>query len=170
MGKSLVTLVVLGLILLAGQLDNVPLGSLGGQKTDVPVVEAPVCKDRDPKEHVYHPQRLTLIARCAQVTGTVASIRYEDDGDFHIDVDLDPPYQQLLNDGNRRLQHGWLVVEPVCMNYPTVASAKEACGDYTNPMERPKVGQHVVIIGPYVLDTEHSNWAEIHPAWQINPI
>jgi len=31
----------------------------------------------------------------------------------------------------------------------------------------PSAGQHIVITGPYVLDTEHYNWAEIHPVYSL---
>src|SRR5581483_4180297 len=162
MTKSLIALVALGLLLLAGQLDKIHLGNPFGPQVEVPVVDAPVCRSRDPREHVYHPQRLTLIAQCAQVTGTVRSVRFEEDGDYHVLLELDPEFSGLVNDGNKKLQRGWLVMEPVCMNVPEVAAAREACGDYMNPLILPEVGQHVVAIGPYVLDTEHSNWAEIH--------
>jgi hypothetical protein len=39
---------------------------------------------------VYHPQRLTVLDGCQRVTGTVESVRAEQDGDVHYDIAVDP--------------------------------------------------------------------------------
>lgn len=167
MGRSLVTLVFFGLILLGGQLDRLP----NLQPTvRVPHVEAPVCKP-NPKDHVYNPDRLKLIDPCIQVTGTVELVRLEPDGDYHVLLKLDPGFADLINDGNRKLQRGDLVLEPVCENAPTQEDAKATCADAAlGTVPKPTVGEHVVVIGPYVTDFDHSDWAEIHPAWEIEKI
>ncbi len=42
-----------------------------------------------------------------------------------------------------------------------------ACQNYTNTVTIPSINDHVTVTGPYVLDTDHSNWAEIHPAYTL---
>jgi hypothetical protein len=40
--------------------------------------------------------------------------RPEKDGDWHIQLDLDPEYRSLLNQANLDKQYGYLVLEPIC--------------------------------------------------------
>src|SRR5207245_5852239 len=40
--------------------------------------------------HVYNPTRLQIIDRCKTVTGTIESVKVENDGDFHIRLRVDP--------------------------------------------------------------------------------
>ena len=63
-----------------------------------PARASSVC--RDPTEHVYHPDRLQLRNPCMTVTGTVAAVRSEPDGDYHILLRLDPPFAGLINARN----------------------------------------------------------------------
>ena len=42
-----------------------------------------------------------------------------------------------------------------------------ACQGYTNQIPVPSEGQHITITGPYVLDTDHYDWAEIHPVYSL---
>jgi hypothetical protein len=116
--------------------------------------------------HVYHPDRLRVLKPCVDVTGVVDEIRPEADGDFHVRVHVDPGFEWTLNDANRQLQHGDLVVEPVCVHTVTQADAKAACSGYQNPIEIPAAGTHVLLHGPFVLDQDHG-WQEIHPLTQI---
>lgn len=168
MVKSIVSLIILGLVLLAGQLDKVGTLNLSGTAVKVPHVESALC--RDPREHVYNPDRLTLIDPCIQVTGTVEVIRNEPDGDYHILLKLDQEFADLINDGNVKGERGDLVLETVCEHTVTQADAVSSCQGVAPSVPKPQVGERVVVIGPYVLDTEHSNWAEIHPAWEINSL
>jgi hypothetical protein len=59
------------------------------------------------------------------------------------------------------------VVEIICVGPITQADAVSACQGYTNNIPIPDVGEHIIVSGPYVLDTEHYNWAEIHPAYSL---
>jgi hypothetical protein len=111
------------------------------------------------------------------VAGTVASVRHEDDGDSHINVNLDPQYAGLINSRNVSGEDGALVVEIVPADEPgcTVGQPpRPERGAYnygicTGANEiLPAVGAHVAVTGPYVLDTAHG-WMEIHPAWSIAP-
>jgi hypothetical protein len=117
---------------------------------------------------------------CKSVAGTVALVRHEQDGDLHIDLRPDPGEVSLLNDVNRREQHGALVLEVVpadqagCVpGRPPVLppTARRGRGyDYgtcTGAAEQPPApGAHVSVTGPYVLDRAHG-WMEIHPVWSI---
>jgi hypothetical protein len=125
--------------------------------------------------NVYHPSRLRVVQPCLTVSGTAAEVRHEDDGDFHINVDLDPRFAGLINDRNVSGEHGALVVEIVPADEPgcTVGQPpRPPSGTYdyglcTGANETaPSIGAHVSVTGPYVLDTAHG-WMEIHPAWSI---
>jgi hypothetical protein len=116
--------------------------------------------------HVYKPQRLNVLSRCSMVSGTIAVVRTEADGDRHILLHLDPGFAPLVNPVNVAKQHGDLVLEPVCEGKVTQADAKAACAGYRSPVTVPPVGTHVDVIGAYVTDTEHG-WNEIHPVTSI---
>ena len=102
---------------------------------------------------VYHPDRLRVRDSCRRVTGTVASVRAEEDGDVHLGIDLDPGYRGMLMAGNRQEQAGNLVVELMPRDH--------------GHLTQPSVGDRITVIGAYVDDTEHS-WAEIHPVFGLS--
>ncbi len=114
-----------------------------------------------PWAHVYHPQRLKVIDPCKTITGTIAAIKREADGDFHIRLTTDDP--ALVNQANIDHQHGDLVIEPICENPVTQADAILACEGYLSVLRIPPVGTHVTVTGPFVEDKQHFNWREIHP-------
>ncbi|MDO8600755.1 MAG: hypothetical protein Q7R73_04095 [bacterium] len=128
----------------------------------------PVC-DATLWNHVYHPSRLEVKDPCIRVTGVIQKIRVEKDGDYHVELRLDPAYRHLLNDANSKNQRGNLVVEPICQRKVTQENAKEACRGFNKFMKIPPVGTRVTVEGSYVLDTHHG-WMEIHPATRIVPI
>jgi hypothetical protein len=117
--------------------------------------------------HVYHPYRLQTVKSCITASGTVDSIIEESDGDVHVRLNLDQAYSNLTNSANDQYQYSDLVVEIICVNPPSQTDAIPACQNYTNQIPVPNVGQHITITGPYVLDTDHYNWAEIHPAYSL---
>jgi hypothetical protein len=39
--------------------------------------------------------------------------------------------------------------------------------DYANQVPIASAGEHTMIKGPYVLDTDRYNWAEIHPVYFV---
>lgn len=134
------------------------------------------CRAGDPLRNVYHPYRLQVVARCSTVSGTVRTVRREDDGDVHFDLQLDPAYSRMLTAGNTDYQHGFLVVELVPADEPGCVKGqppRAATGTYDYGIctgadeSTPAVGSHVYVTGPYVLDHVH-DWAEIHPAWAIS--
>jgi hypothetical protein len=110
---------------------------------------------------------------CITVTGVVYSIKTELDGDIHIRLTVDIPYVNLINAANIKLQLGKLVVEPICETTVNQADAVALCAADKDPIEvsQMKVKDHVMMIGRYVTDKEHDDWAELHPlyAWSKIP-
>jgi len=114
--------------------------------------------------HVYRPERLQILEPCIEVTGHIVKRRAEPDGDFHLELALDPPRPLLLNEKNLERQGGNLVLEIVCAREPTQKDAIEPCRGYVNDLIVPSVGDNVRVSGPLVLDTEGGHgWVEIHP-------
>ncbi len=132
-----------------------------------PEKAAPTCRDPYSTEsHIYNPDRLVVYKDCLTVSGTVDRVIVENDGDYHIRLRLDPPYQNLTNNVNDNQQYGDLVLEIVCANTVTQPDAIDACQNYINHVTVPQEGQHIVATGPYVLDTDHG-WTEIHPVLSL---
>lgn len=110
---------------------------------------APLCDaGADPLAGVYEPGRLEVREDCAYVTGVVEHVALMPDGDYHVRLRPDPRFSHAVNDQNRRLQDGNLVVE-------MIPPAQRA-------LPEPQVGERVMVSGPWVLDTGHG-WMEIHP-------
>jgi len=101
---------------------------------------------------VYHPERLKVLDSCRTAKGRVASVRHEEDGDLHVDVELLPRFRGLLSPGNRDDQHGDLVVELMARD-----------GGH---LPAPSVGDAISLVGAWVNDTQHG-WNELHPVWSI---
>src|SRR5438270_9462270 len=139
------------------------------------------CRSGDPMTGVYHPYRLQVRQHCLSVTGTVAYIRHEDDGDVHVDLALPAAESHLLDQANYAHEDGELVTEivpadqPGCVRSqppPLPATAYRSSGyDYGvctgAAIATPSLGAEVTVTGPYVLDSDHG-WMEIHPGWSID--
>ena len=126
------------------------------------------CHDPDSiSSHVYIPGRLQTLKSCITASGTVTAKRGEADGDYHILVQLDPQYSNLTNQANMDHQNGWLVVEIICVLTVNQTDAIGPCQNYTNQITIPDIGQHITFSGPYVLDSEHYYWAEVHPVYSL---
>lgn len=117
--------------------------------------------------HVYNPDRLDVVNSCIKASGVVENVFDEADGDYHLRLALDSNYSSLINDGNRNYQYGDLVVEIICATSISQQDAVSACQGYTNNITVPSVGDHITVTGPYVLDTDHYGWAEIHPVYSL---
>jgi hypothetical protein len=97
------------------------------------------------------------------MTGTVFGEHTNEDGD--VDLQVDPPYSNLVNATNIANLSGALQVEAVCQT--TVhTSAEQACAGFKGSVTIPPVHAHVSVTGSYVLDTHHG-WMEIHPVSAI---
>ena len=128
----------------------------------------PQCSDPDSiSSHVYNPYRLQVIKSCITVSGVVDNVLQEADGDYHIRLALDSQYSNLTNSANDQYQYSDLVVEIICALPITQSDAVSACQNYTNNITIPSINDHITVTGPYVLDTAHNNWAEIHPVYTL---
>ena len=147
-------------------------------------LQANQCKWGPPLAGVYLPGRLELMDRCMTVSGTVDCLKNEPDGDVHIRLRLDPQYARLLMPANSLQtcvdQPGpHLVVEIIPQHPGGLFRTNNAdAGGFITPA-KPNPQDHIVVTGPYVVDTNvfhrvlyqgrpAENWAEIHPAWAIS--
>ncbi len=87
------------------------------------------------------------------MTGHVARAFRTADGDRHVDLRLDPAYAHLVNAFNVSDVGGLLVTETVPVDQRSVIT--------------PRIGAHVRVTGPLVLDLAHG-WIEVHPVWRID--
>jgi hypothetical protein len=133
------------------------------------------CRGGDPLANVYHSYRLVVRSACVTVTGTVAYVVREDDGDVHVDLALPGSETGLLNQANYAHQDGQLVTEIVPADQPGCTPGQPALpshGSYDYgictgaDLVTPSAGATVSVTGPYVLDADHG-WMEIHPVWSI---
>lgn len=125
--------------------------------------------DADLWKFIHRPERLQVIESCKIVTGVIAEIEPELDGDMHVLVIPDDP--SIINSANVTEQKGRLVVEPICQNPAREQEAIKACQGFNYPkITIPKVGTHVRITGSYVLDKHHDGWVEIHPVTSMEVI
>jgi hypothetical protein len=147
--------------------DTTHEASTGGVSITVNDV-MPECSDpASISSHVYNPSRLQVVKQCITASGTVDRVIEEDDGDVHLRLMLDPAYSNLTNSANDLYQNGDLVVEIICVGPIIQADAVSACQNYSNNIPVPNVGQRIIVSGPYVLDTDHYSWAEIHPVYSL---
>ncbi len=97
------------------------------------------------------------------VTGYVVSTSRVADGDMHINLLPDPPYQKLLRRSN---PHGLLIVEDVCR-----FKNETNCGRLSKFRLFPvAAGFCYRIKGRYAFDHSHHMWAELHGILAINMI
>src|SRR5207302_4789161 len=91
--------------------------------------------------------RLHVLSPCRAVSGTVVTLRHEDDGDLHVDLYTGGV---LTNAVNGAEQGGSLVVEFMPRD-----------GGH---LPAPAVGDHISLTGAWVLDADHG-WNELHPVF-----
>ena len=133
-----------------------------------PAPQPSLCSDPNSiSSHVYNPYRLQPVKPCITVSGVVEYKSEEADGDYHLSLALDSQYTDLTNSANDQYQYGALVVEIICALPISQQDAVLACQGYTNSITIPSVNDHITVTGPYVLDTYHYNWAEIHPVYSL---
>lgn len=173
------------IVLVLGGCGHLTLGAGGGHHR-LHRYRSGQCRPGDPLDGVYLPSRLHVLKRCVTIRGRVDCVRHEPDGDVHIELHLSRPYRHLLRPANAyqhcpRHRGPHLVVEiiPQHGDLPFPDNSASRAG-FVTPAA-PRLGQHVTITGPYVLDTnalhdlihpgKHvANWAEVHPAWNITAI
>ncbi|HEX9431081.1 MAG TPA: hypothetical protein VF944_11960 [Candidatus Bathyarchaeia archaeon] len=113
---------------------------------------SPQCRKGNPLEGVSNPLRLRVISDCEVGSGIVRSVNLRDDGDWRIDVSLNPQYEKLLDVGNVNHQNGWLVLELIPRDQATISV--------------PLVGNQITFVGPLVYDSQNY-WNAIYPVWSI---
>ena len=104
----------------------------------------------NPKQGVQVPSNLTVLdpaTPCRTATGRVTGTQIEPDGDCHVNVSVDPQFDNLLNAVN-----GGLLVTEVIPNHPLAI---------------PTVGSRVSVFGSWVND-HASGWNELHPVWSFD--
>ena len=160
------------------------LGVVAGCNYLATRAEAPLEHNQGPScdvslwAHVYHGRfasaedRLQIINPCLTVSGVIVNSRREKDGDWHVQLDVDPEYRSLLNQANLEKQHGYLVLEPMCSNRVTQSDtlAEGVCDGFSQTIFTPGlIGTRVAATGAYVMDMEHG-WMELHPVTSIVPM
>jgi hypothetical protein len=88
------------------------------------------------------------------------------DGDTIVGLIVDSQFSSLVNSGDQRYISGHLQTEIICSNHNAPSLPRE-CSNYASQILVPKEKQHVIITGPYVQDTNHYNWGEIHPVYSL---
>jgi hypothetical protein len=122
-------------------------------------------------QHVYKPERFTVWKRCTSVTGVIKAMKKEADGDFHIQMQIDPGQNGFINQRNIDAQKSCLVLEIICYNKVTQADATQVCKNCPENVQIPKVGDHVEVTGSFVKDLEANHgWNEIHPVSSIKAL
>ncbi len=139
----------------------------GAAATTAPASASTACLPTDQDRYVYHPARLIVKARCLRVSGVIDAIRQEADGDLHILLRLDSAYRRFLTPANQGEELGDLVVEPICVHPVSQADAIASCAGDPDPLQNlPHTGMRVWMEGRYVLDSDHGDWAELHPLYR----
>jgi hypothetical protein len=142
-------------------------GSTPGAASPTPGVATSPCTTTDQDRYVYDPGRLIVKALCLRVSGVIDAVRQEADGDLHILVRLDPAFRRYLAPANQGEELGDLVVEPVCVHPVSQLDAVATCAADPDPLQDlPHTGMRVWMEGRYVLDSDHGDWAELHPLYR----
>ena len=105
-----------------------------------------ICPD-DPLRGVWGPARLVVLEECVQVAGVANNIHRATDGDITFDLTVDPEYERFL--GENEVLHSEII--PVNQ------------GEVRAPQE----GEHVCIMGTWVIDRGHGSKVEVHPVFQL---
>lgn len=110
----------------------------------------------------WGPSRLRVLSTCVTVSGIVEALTPTSgpavDGDYGIDLRVDPGYEWTLSLGSYVVNGGNLHVEVVPSDQAAVL------GD---PASALVPGARVQVTGVWVLDTDHGWTSEIHPAWSV---
>ncbi len=132
------------------------------------VTPSPGCRPGAPEAGVWQPDRLRVLKPCQQAAGVVIQVIEEPDGDRHVWLHVDAGYEFLLNSENHFQGQPALVAEitPDCPLETNPPDANSAARCPASHLKIPRPRDHIVIFGPWVLDTNHG-WNEIHPVDSI---
>jgi hypothetical protein len=117
---------------------------------------------------VHNPDRLQVLDPCKHAEGVAVDVAHEDDGDYHVWFKVDPGFEYLLNAENHFQAQPAMLAEitPDCPATSIPPDAQSAARCPKTTLAIPKLGDHIAIDGPWVLDTDHG-WREIHPVDSI---
>ena len=105
-----------------------------------------LCPD-DPLRGVWGPARLVVLEECVTVAGVARNIHRATDGDITFDLTVDADYVRFL--GENEVLHSEII--PVNQ------------GEVRAPQE----GEHVCLVGTWVIDRGHGEKTEIHPVFSL---
>lgn len=173
-GKALLILFVIGIV---GTVMIIAT-SLSYRYQNVNAQTTPTCTSKDKSDldflwkHIHDFKinqgkdlRLPIYNYCIAVSGNITSQNVDPDGDIHMMLKLDKPYQHYSTETGSR--QGEIVIEAICQKTAQYAKAIDACkGVQQDFLKIPTTGTHVFVTGSYVLDAEN-NWREIHPVASI---
>ncbi len=131
------------------------------------------CVPNDQDAYVYSPERLLTLSLCLRVTGVVMNLESDaNDGDAFFDLNVDPPYGDLLNAMNSRNTGGYFHLEIPCYANPTDFIPAQVCPIDPDPYRGalPKIGQRIWAEGRWVWDLNHGGHAELHPLYRWSEI
>jgi hypothetical protein len=133
-----------------------------------PIPRSTGCRPGPPEAGVHNPDRLQVLDPCKHAEGVVVDVAHEDDGDYHVWFKADPGYEYLLNPNDHFQAKPALLAEitPDCPPSTNPPDAKSAATCPRTSLPIPKLGDHIAIDGPWVLDTDHG-WREVHPVDSI---
>jgi hypothetical protein len=147
---------------------RVPVVSLGSKANTISSFHTEGC-DESLWNHIYNPGRLEVVDKCVSVTGTVAKVEKQSDGDYLILVMLDSGFEILTNEHNFNQHEGALPVRAICQH--SDKEKKAECTGLDKPVAIPAKGARVRVTGSYVLNRTTINAAgEIYPATSITVI
>jgi len=163
LGSRLLALTALAVLMCAC---SQATGTAAGASPSAP--QAGKCRSGPPEAGVHNPDRLQVLDPCKHAEGVVVDVAHEDDGDYHVWFTADVGYEYLLNSDNHFQAKPAMLAEitpgcPASTNPPDAQSAAR-CPKSNLPI--PKLGDHVALDGPWVLDTDHG-WREVHPVDSI---
>jgi hypothetical protein len=164
MGPRLPALTILALAALLSACSEAATG--GAVASPSPAASG--CRSGPPEAGVYNPDRLQVLDPCKHAEGVVVDVAHEDDGDYHVWFTADPAYEYLLNPQDHFQAKPAMLAEitPDCPRSTNPPDAQSAARCPKANLPIPKLGQHVALDGPWVLDTDHG-WREIHPVDSI---
>jgi len=164
----IVVFIILALVGCANQPNDPGTDVTDSTNTSLNLPEDSTCVPGNQDPYVWRPARLQLISPCVRATGTLMEMSdAEADGDIHMELLLDAPYESLLTAGNQR-DNGHLVLEAVCQYTPPLIEALRICASDPDPYRGPfpQIGDHIWVEGRYVLDLWHESQAELHPLYR----
>ena len=140
---------------------------INGRNCQITLTEQSVVCDDALWSPVYLRDRLRVLDACKAVSGVVADVGIESDGDLVLELIPDPQFVAILRPGNKSNPdaHGHLIIEVPCQGPTTEAAPRAACASFSGArIQVPTMGSHIVAAAHWVEDLNHAAWGELHGA------